>query len=38
MAKNEDFTLPLKTDDLIKELDKLLLTTLKQDLTKIVEN
>jgi hypothetical protein len=23
MAKNEDFTLPLKTDDLIKELDKL---------------
>ena len=23
MAKNEDFTLPLLTDDLIKELDKL---------------
>ena len=23
MAKNEDFTLPIKTDDLIKELDKL---------------
>jgi len=23
MAKNEDFSLPLKTDDLIKELDKI---------------
>ena len=23
MAQNEDFTLPIKTDDLIKELDKL---------------